>query len=39
MIVPEFFQRSMPKIKKKRKKALKKREKISLKQLYGKKAK
>jgi hypothetical protein len=29
----------MPKIKKKKKRALKKREKISLKQLYGKKVK
>jgi hypothetical protein len=36
MIVPEVFQRSMPKVKKK-KKTLKKKEKISLKQLYGKK--
>jgi hypothetical protein len=33
MIVPDVFQRSMPKIKKK-KKVLKKFEKISLKKLY-----
>lgn len=34
MIVPEVFQRSMPKIKKKKKKVLKKFEKISFKDLY-----
>jgi hypothetical protein len=39
MIVPEVFQRSMPKIKKKKKKALKKHEKISLKEIYGPKSK
>lgn len=39
MITPEVFQRSMPKIKKKKKKALKKHEKISLKDVYGPKAK
>ena len=35
MIVPEVFQRSMPKPKKKKKKALKKHEKVSLKEIYG----
>jgi len=39
MIVPEVFHRSMPKIKKKKKKALKKHEKISLKEIYGPKSK
>jgi len=39
LIVPEVFQRSMPKIKKKKKKALKKHEKVSLKEIYGKKVK
>lgn len=39
MIVPEVFQRSMPKIKKKKKRPLKTREKISLKEIYGKKTK
>jgi hypothetical protein len=39
MIVPEVFQRSMPKIKKKKKRVLKKREKVSLKEIYGKKVK
>jgi hypothetical protein len=39
MIVPEVFQRSMPKIKKKIKRVLKKHEKISLKEIYGKKVK
>jgi hypothetical protein len=39
MIVPEVFQRSMPKIKKKTKRVLKKHEKISLKEIYGKKVK
>ena len=39
MIVPEVFQRSMSKIKKKKKKALKKHEKISLKEIYGPKSK
>ena len=37
MIVPEVFQRSMPKVKKTKRKPLKKKEKISLKSLYGKK--
>jgi len=39
MIAPEVFQRSMPKIKKQKKKALKKREKVSFKEIYGKKSK
>lgn len=39
MIVPEVFQRSMPKIKKQKKKVLKIREKVSLKKLYGKSVK
>ncbi len=39
MIVPEVFQRSMPKIKKKKKRVLKKHEKVSLKEIYGKKVK
>lgn len=40
MIVPEVFQRSMPKPKKKKKRrALKKREKVSLKEIYGPKSK
>jgi hypothetical protein len=39
MIVPEVFQRSMPKIKKQKKKAVKKHEKISPKEIYGKKSK
>jgi hypothetical protein len=39
MIAPEVFQRSMPKPKKQKKKALKKHEKVSLKEIYGKKTK
>lgn len=39
MIVPEVFQRSMPKPKKKKKKALKKHVKVSLKEIYGSKSK
>lgn len=39
MIVPEVFQRSMPKPKKKKRRALKKREKVSLKEIYGRKSK
>ena len=39
MIAPEVFQRSMPKIKKQKKKALKKHAKVSLKEIYGKKVK
>jgi len=36
MIVPEVFQRSMPKIKKEKKKSLKKSSIIKLKDIYGK---
>jgi hypothetical protein len=39
MIVPEVFQRSRPKPKKKKKKALKKHEKVSLKEIYGPRSK
>ena len=39
MIAPEVFQRSMLKPKKQKKKALKKHEKVSLKERYGKKSK
>ena len=38
-IVPSVFQRSMGKIKPRKKKALKKRMKISLKEIYGTKQK
>jgi len=39
MIVPEVFQRSMPKPKKKKRRALKKHKKVSLKEIYGPKSK
>jgi hypothetical protein len=39
MIVPEVFQRSMPKPKKKKRKSLKKHVKVSLKEIYGPRSK